>query len=164
MPAVFSLVFIHFGVQPKIQEFRISLCFSVRRAFWIVLGPLWASCWSHFGVIVISISVFFRRLSMICPICLKCALVLCASIGELCFYPQFGCSLQGGLQRKSETVCWAYWFWSMLVLEHNAWNQCLWNIMINDWATKRFSNRMLPQHNGCENHDVFQHEKYFSFN
>ena len=48
---------LHFGApeRPKIEEFRISSCFCVRRAFWVVLGgsilePFWGHLERMFGV------------------------------------------------------------------------------------------------------------------
>ena len=44
---------LHFGApEQKIEEFRISSCFSVQRALWIILGPLWSPFWSHFGILL----------------------------------------------------------------------------------------------------------------
>ena len=64
-----------FGVsgRSKIEEFRISSCFCVRRALWIVLrhtlGSILESCWCHLELIV-------RVLG---------ALMFAVSIGRLCF-------------------------------------------------------------------------------
>ena len=55
----------HFGApgRQKIEKIKLSLCFSVRRALWVVLGPLRVSFWSYFEVIWSSCLVFFRRFS-----------------------------------------------------------------------------------------------------
>ena len=77
-----GLIFgLHFGApeRPKIEEFRIRSCFCVRRAFWVVLGPLWAPFWSHFGVILSSCLMDFRRFSVRCPILFeRCSGVACS--------------------------------------------------------------------------------------
>ena len=52
--------------RPKIKEFMISLRLSVQRAPWIVLGPLFASFWNHFGVIFGGFSKMFGAVSDVC--------------------------------------------------------------------------------------------------
>ena len=78
----FFVIFgLHFGApgRPKIEKIRLSLCFSVRRALWIVLGPLWAPFWSHFGVILSLFLMDFRRFSVRCPILFeRCSGVACS--------------------------------------------------------------------------------------
>ena len=67
----FFMIFgFHFGApgRQKIEKIKLSLCFSVRRALWIVLGPLGAPFWRHFGVILSSFLTIFRRFSVRCPI------------------------------------------------------------------------------------------------
>ena len=79
---------LHVGApeRPKIKKFRISSCFCVRMAFWVVLGPPWAPFWSHFEVIWSSFLMFFLSFSVIFPICVKGALMFGVSTGRLCFY------------------------------------------------------------------------------
>ena len=78
----FCVIFgLHFGApgRPKIEKIRLSLCFSVRRALWIVLGPLWVPFWSYFGVILSSFLMDFRRCSVRCPILFeRCSGVACS--------------------------------------------------------------------------------------
>ena len=95
-----SIFGLHFGApgRPKIEKIRLSLCFSVRRALWIILGPLWAPFWSHFGVICNAFLVFFRSFSVIFPICVKGALMFAVSTGRLCFYKR-----KCGRERKRGT-------------------------------------------------------------
>ena len=72
---------LHFGPprRPKIKEFMISLRLSVRRAPWIVLGPLFAPFWNHFGVMLGSFLVDFRRCSVLFPMCAEsCSGVACS--------------------------------------------------------------------------------------
>ena len=72
---------LHFGPprRPKIKEFMISLRLSVRRAPWIVLGPLFAPFWNHFGVMLGSFFVDFRRCSVLFPMCAEsCSGVACS--------------------------------------------------------------------------------------
>ena len=91
---------LHFGApeRPKIEEFRISSCFCVRRALWIVLGPLWAPFWNPFEVIWMYFLVFFLSVLVIFPICLKGALMFAVSTGRLCFYER-----KCGRERKRGT-------------------------------------------------------------
>ena len=62
----FSICFVIFGLhfgapgRPKIEKIRLSLCFSVRRALWIVLGPLWPPFWSHLGHFEVIFDVFSK--------------------------------------------------------------------------------------------------------
>ena len=79
---------LHFGPprRPKIKEFMISLRLSVRRAPWIVLGPLLlhfgtilGSCWSHFWWIFEDVRCCFRCV-------LKVGLVLPVLVDPFCSY------------------------------------------------------------------------------